>query len=158
MRARRARGRAAPLRVRVEIMGSQKMWNRREISASAYDDRSRYLHPHPYAALTAAPRAEERIVHRKKCGIVGKSQPVRMMIDPVISTRTRRWMRASSRTECCSTGGSRQQGRSSRGRSERPPQRRRGRTTISAALLRGSATARRNGRSGHRRSRTEAGG
>jgi hypothetical protein len=28
--------------------GMAKMWNRREISATSDDDRSRYLHPHPY--------------------------------------------------------------------------------------------------------------
>jgi hypothetical protein len=34
--------------VRVEIdNGIVKMYNRREISASFYDDQSRYLHPHP---------------------------------------------------------------------------------------------------------------
>jgi hypothetical protein len=35
------------VRVRVEIMGSQNVWNRRGISAGSYYDRSHYLHPHP---------------------------------------------------------------------------------------------------------------
>jgi hypothetical protein len=32
------------------------MWNRREISASSYDDQSHYLHPHPYVARLRAAR------------------------------------------------------------------------------------------------------
>jgi hypothetical protein len=34
--------------------GIAKMWNRREISVSSYDDPSHYLHPHPYIWLHAA--------------------------------------------------------------------------------------------------------
>jgi hypothetical protein len=42
------------------------MWNRREISARSYHDRSHYLHPHPYACVCDTPvirRVWMRMMH-----------------------------------------------------------------------------------------------
>eukprot|EP01047_Picozoa_sp_COSAG01_P018829 COSAG01_NODE_1029_length_12019_cov_560.144631_4_plen_215_part_00 len=48
--------------------GSAKMWNRREISVSSYDDRSHDLHPHPYQQPHLAPLMAHACSHtRARC-------------------------------------------------------------------------------------------
>jgi hypothetical protein len=59
--------------------GIAQMWNRREISASSYEDQSHDLHPHPYVMRVCAARRSAR---RPSCS--GCRRP---------SSRTARWCR-----------------------------------------------------------------